>query len=64
MTAPVDHPPTEQPAGQEPPPRPAEKRGIEDRSWLLFAAVVLFIALAFIGMVVLTALGGGTTYVR
>ncbi|MGY1713393.1 hypothetical protein ACI78R_02955 [Geodermatophilus sp. SYSU D01106] len=64
MTAPVDHPPTEQPAEQAPSPSPAEKPGIEDRSWLLFAAVVLFIALAFIGMVVLTALGGGTTYVR
>ncbi|SFP86030.1 hypothetical protein SAMN05660464_4492 [Geodermatophilus dictyosporus] len=69
MSAPVDHPPA--PAeGPRPsadaagtPAPPAEKRGIEDRSWLLFGVVVAFILLAFVGMFVLTALGGGTDYV-
>jgi hypothetical protein len=68
MTVPVDHP---TPSGEGPQPaadHPAEddyatKRGIEDRTWLLFAVVAAFIALAFIGMFVLTALGGGTDYV-
>jgi hypothetical protein len=30
---------------------------------MLFAVVVAFIVLAFAGMLVLTALGGGSTYV-
>ncbi|SDC56541.1 hypothetical protein SAMN05660690_1928 [Geodermatophilus telluris] len=69
MSAPVDHPsaPAEEPrpateASGTPAP-PTEKRGIEERGPLLFAAVVAFIVLAFVGMIVLTALGGGTDYV-
>ena len=62
MTVPVDRPPA--PPAEEPAPKAPEKRGIEDRSWLLLIAVLLFLALAFVGMVALTALGGGTTYVR
>ncbi|MGY1730120.1 hypothetical protein ACI798_01270 [Geodermatophilus sp. SYSU D01045] len=78
MTASTDRPPAaEQPAVagapapaeevQRPSDAPAtpltpEKRGIEERGWLLFAIVVTFIALAFAGMIVLTALGGGTDY--
>ena len=38
------------------------KAGIEDRSWLLFAVVLGFIVLAFAGMFLLTALGGGSDY--
>jgi hypothetical protein len=70
MTAPVDRPPTTEQQDGSAPEVPdtsadwyAQKRGIEDRSWLLFACVLGFILLAFAGMVVLTALGGGTTYV-
>ncbi|NEM06427.1 hypothetical protein [Geodermatophilus normandii] len=68
MTVPVDHP---TPSGEEPQP-PADhtaeddyatRRGIEDRSWLLAAVVIAFIVLAFVGMIALTALGGGTDYV-
>ncbi|MGY1725545.1 hypothetical protein ACI79J_01110 [Geodermatophilus sp. SYSU D01062] len=43
-------------------PLTPEKRGIEERGWLLFAIVITFIVLAFAGMLVLTALGGGTDY--
>jgi hypothetical protein len=52
--------------GQEPEHAAAdpERRGLEERGWLLFAVVVAFLVLAFAGMIVLTALGGGTTYVR
>jgi hypothetical protein len=64
MAVPVDHHPTSAEQDHPAPPPPAEKRGLEDRGWLLFAAVVAFLVLAFVGMVVLTALGGGTTYVR
>ncbi len=71
MTLPAGRPPAavEEPAPtagthEAPPtPTPAGKRGIEDRSWMLFAVVVAFIVLAFVGMIVLTALGGGSTYV-
>jgi hypothetical protein len=71
MTLPAGRPPAavEEPAPTtevpETPPRPttAQKLGIEDRSWVLFAVVVAFIVLAFAGMIVLTALGGGSTYV-
>ncbi|HJX44656.1 MAG TPA: hypothetical protein VJ352_13360 [Geodermatophilus sp.] len=76
MTVPVDRPPTDvdepPPAGKAPAERDkpdttvariTEKLGIEDRSWLLFAVVVAFIVLAFAGMIVLTALAGGTDYV-
>ncbi len=76
MTVPVDRPPTDvdepPPAGKAPdahdePGTPmariTEKLGIEDRSWVLFAVVVAFIVLAFAGMIVLTALAGGTDYV-
>lgn len=76
MTVPVDRPPTDvdepPPAGKAPdsPDKPdttvgriTEKLGIEDRSWVLFAVVVAFIVLAFAGMIVLTALAGGTDYV-
>ena len=72
MTVPVERPPA---AAEESPPatevpetraRPtiAEKLGIEERGWLLAAVVIGFIVLAFIGMFVLTALGGGSTYLR
>ena len=75
MSAPVDRPhhaTQEHPAPEVPdspaaltPPTPgSEKRGIEERGWLLFAVVIAFILLAFAGMVLLTALGGGTDYVR
>ncbi len=72
MTVPVQRPPavddpppaTEQPAAEhldtEQPA--AGKAGIEDRSWLLFAVVLGFIVLAFAGMFLLTALGGGSDY--
>jgi hypothetical protein len=68
MSTPVDHP---TPSAEEPQPAAdhtaeddyATRRGIEDRSWLLAAAVIAFIVLAFVGMFVLTALGGGTDYV-
>ena len=67
MSTPVDHP---TPSAEEPEPAGhtdeddyATRRGIEDRSWLLAAVVIGFIVLAFIGMFVLTALGGGTDYV-
>jgi hypothetical protein len=73
MTVPVDRPPTDvdEPApaekGRDKPDttvgRITEKLGIEERSWLLFAVVVAFIVLAFAGMIVLTALAGGTDYV-
>ena len=71
MTLPAGRPPVavEEPAPDteahetRPAPPPAGKRGIEDRSWVLFAVVVAFIVLAFAGMLVLTALGGGSTYV-
>ena len=67
MTAPVDRPPATPdeapPAGPAPEKPLREKLGIEERSWLLFAAVVAFIVLAFAGMVLLTALGGGSDYV-
>ena len=72
MTAPVERPPAttdEAPPAAEPAPAPApgkplsQKLGIEERGWLLFAAVVAFIVLAFAGMVLLTALGGGSGYV-
>ncbi len=72
MTVPVDRPPTdveEPPAADKAPGTPdtplariTEKLGIEDRSWVLFAVVVAFIVLAFAGMIVLTALAGGTDY--
>ena len=76
MSAPVDrshpasqeHPPIpevpDSPAALTPPPPEPERRGLEERGWLLFAVVIAFILLAFAGMVVLTALGGGTDYVR
>ncbi|MGY1693590.1 MULTISPECIES: hypothetical protein [unclassified Geodermatophilus] len=71
MTVPVDRPPA---AAEEPPPpteatnapaapEESSKPGIEDRRWLLFAVVVAFIVLAFTGMLVLTALGGGSNYI-
>ena len=68
MSTPVDHP---TPSAEEPEPAAdhtaeddySTKRGIEDRRWLLAAVVIGFIVLAFIGMFVLTALGGGTDYV-
>ncbi|SNS55109.1 hypothetical protein SAMN04488107_2977 [Geodermatophilus saharensis] len=71
MTVPVDRPPA---AAEEPPPatrvedaphapEDSEKPGIEDRRWLLFAVVVAFIVIAFTGMLVLTALGGGSNYI-
>jgi hypothetical protein len=68
MTAPVDRPPAttdEAPPAAEPAPEKplSQKLGIEERGWLLFAAVVAFIVLAFVGMVVLTQLGGGSGYV-
>ncbi len=69
MTAPVDRPPgTTDDAPPVPEQAPekkplSQKLGIEERSWLLFAAVVAFIVLAFAGMVLLTALGGGSGYV-
>ncbi len=68
MTVPVERPPaTTDPAPPAPEPAPekkplSQKLGIEERSWLLFAAVVAFIVLAFVGMVVLTQLGGGSGY--
>ena len=64
MTAPVDHPPASADQPRETPPPAGERRGIEERGWILFVVVLAFLALAFAGMVVLTALGGGTTYVR
>lgn len=76
MSAPVDrshpttqeHPPTpevpDSPAALTPAPPEPERPGLEERGWLLFALVVAFIVLAFAGMVLLTALGGGTDYVR
>ncbi len=71
MTLPVERPPAAVeeplPAAEtaDPPATPttAEKLGIEERGWLLFAVVVAFIVLAFVGMIVLTALGGGSDYV-
>ncbi|GAB3191644.1 hypothetical protein GCM10027261_02130 [Geodermatophilus arenarius] len=54
---------SQRPADDAATPLTPEKRGIEERGWLLFAIVVTFIVLAFAGMIVLTALGGGTTYV-
>ncbi len=71
MTLPVERPPAaveEPPPAAEAPETPparttAEKLGIEERGWLLFAVVVAFIVLAFVGMIVLTALGGGSDYV-
>ncbi|WP_369251874.1 hypothetical protein [Geodermatophilus amargosae] len=72
MTAPVDHP---RPSTEDPQPAVdheadhtaeddyATRPGIEDRTWLLAGAVIAFIVLAFVGMIVLTALGGGTDYV-
>jgi hypothetical protein len=69
MTAPVDRPPgttdDAPPAPEQVPEKKplSQKLGIEERSWLLFAVVVAFIVLAFAGMVVLTALGGGSDYV-
>jgi hypothetical protein len=72
MTVPVDHP---TPSGEEPQPAAdhtrdhtaeddySTRRGIEDRTWLLAGVVIAFIVLAFVGMIVLTALGGGTDYV-
>ena len=69
MSTPVDHPPApaEGPRSSadtsDRSAPPAEKRGIEDRSLVLFSLVVAFILLAFVGMFVLTALGGGTDYV-
>jgi hypothetical protein len=77
MTVPVDRPPSaaeeppqaaeaqDPPAERTTPPAPSirEKLGIEERSWVLFAVVVAFILLAFTGMIVLTALGGGSGYV-
>jgi hypothetical protein len=77
MTVPVERPPavddpppaTEQPATEQPAAEhlgtgqhAAGKSGIEDRSWLLFAVVLGFIVLAFAGMFLLTALGGGSDY--
>ncbi|MGY1607241.1 MULTISPECIES: hypothetical protein [unclassified Geodermatophilus] len=67
MTTPVDRPPaadeeTQRPSDEPATPLTPEKRGIEERSWVLFAVVVAFILLAFTGMIVLTALGGGTDY--
>jgi hypothetical protein len=50
------------PAALTPDAPEARKRGLEERGWLLFAVVVAFIVLAFAGMVVLTALGGGFYY--
>ncbi len=72
MTVPVERPPAaaeESPPAAEVPETPArptiaEKLGIEERGWLLFACVIAFIVLAFVGMFVLTALGGGSTYLR
>jgi hypothetical protein len=72
MTVPVERPPAptegSRPADEAPEdrarPTVAEKLGIEERGWLLFACVIAFIVLAFVGMFVLTALGGGTTYLR
>jgi len=69
MTVPVDHPSTSaeepQPAADHPVPDDgySTKRGIEDRRLLLAGVVIAFIVLAFVGMIVLTALGGGTDYV-
>jgi hypothetical protein len=68
MTLPVDRPPAAAeetpPAAETPPARtPDDKRGIEDRGWLLLAVVVAFIVLAYTGMIVLTELGGGSGYV-
>lgn len=72
MSTPVDHP---TPSSEEPEPAAgrtaqhtdeddyATRRGIEDRRWLLAIVVIGFIVLAFVGMFVLTALGGGTDYV-
>ncbi|MEX5718538.1 hypothetical protein [Geodermatophilus maliterrae] len=76
MSVPVDRPPRaaedsgpavevpDSPAALVPTETKPAKRGLEERGWLLFAVVVAFILLAFTGMIVLTALGGGTTYVR
>jgi uncharacterized membrane protein len=71
MTLPVERPPA---AVEDPPPAAeapdppaapttAERLGIEERTWLLAAVVVAFIVLAFAGMFLLTALGGGSGYV-
>jgi hypothetical protein len=68
MTAPVDHPRPSTEDPQQAPDHTAEddyatRPGIEDRTWLLAGAVIAFIVLAFVGMIVLTALGGGSDYV-
>jgi hypothetical protein len=68
MTVPVDHP---TPAPEDPKPAAeheaeddySTRPGIEDRTLLLAGVVIAFIVLAFVGMFVLTALGGGTDYV-
>jgi len=68
MTVPVDH---SRPSSEEPEPAAdhtaeddySTKPGIEDRRLLLAAVVIAFIVLAFVGMFVLTALGGGSDYV-
>lgn len=74
MSVPVDRPPRaaedsapavevpDSPAALTPDAAEPPKRGLEERGWLLFAVVVAFIVLAFTGMVVLTALGGGFSY--
>ncbi len=71
MSAPVDQP--SRPTGEHsrdtgapdsaaatPPKSEPGQRGLEERGWLLVAIVVAFLVLAFGGMLVLTALAGGT----
>ncbi|MCZ2857807.1 hypothetical protein [Blastococcus sp. VKM Ac-2987] len=48
----------QRPAAKEPP----EKRGAEDRAWLLGLGIFAIVVLVFVLMAVLTALAGGDTY--
>ncbi|MGY1826315.1 MULTISPECIES: hypothetical protein [unclassified Blastococcus] len=54
-------PPTAQEAEA---PHPAVKLAAEDHAWLLGLGVLAAVVLVFVAMVVLTALAGGSGYVR
>jgi hypothetical protein len=72
MSAPVDQPSRPSgdhsrdtgaagsPAATTPSESEPGRPGLEERGWLLVAVVVAFLVLAFGGMLVLTALAGGT----